>query len=135
MVKEQSAVYGNAADRVAQIAALKSGLPIAAFDRLQESLGVPAAELAEVTHIAPRTLARRKREGRLQVDESERLLRVTLLFNRAVEVLGGAEAARQWFHGPRTALGGATPLAYADTEPGAREVEDLLGRIEHGVYS
>jgi uncharacterized protein (DUF2384 family) len=32
-------------------------------------------------------------------------------------------------------LGGKTPLEYADTEPGAREVEDLLGRLEHGVFS
>jgi uncharacterized protein (DUF2384 family) len=27
------------------------------------------------------------------------------------------------------------PLDYAETEIGAREVEDLLGRIEYGVYS
>jgi len=32
-------------------------------------------------------------------------------------------------------LGGETPLEYAETEVGAREVEDLLGRIEYGVYS
>jgi uncharacterized protein (DUF2384 family) len=36
---------------------------------------------------------------------------------------------------PQIGLGGAVPLAYAETELGAREVEDLLGRIEYGVYS
>ena len=33
------------------------------------------------------------------------------------------------------ALGGATPLDFAKTEPGAREVENVLGRLEHGVFS
>jgi putative toxin-antitoxin system antitoxin component (TIGR02293 family) len=40
-----------------------------------------------------------------------------------------------WLKSPQKALGGKTPLEYSDTEPGAREVEDLLGRLEHGVFS
>ena len=43
--------------------------------------------------------------------------------------------ARQWLNAPQFGLGGAIPLEYAGTEVGAREVEDLLGRIEYGVYS
>ena len=37
--------------------------------------------------------------------------------------------------GGKRALGGATPLGFARTEPGVREVEDLLGRIEYGIPS
>ena len=54
---------------------------------------------------------------------------------RAVEVLESEENARRWLTSPQFGLGGAVPLEYAETEVGAREVEDLLGRIEHGVYS
>jgi len=32
-------------------------------------------------------------------------------------------------------LAGRTALEFARTEPGARLVEDLLGRIEEGVFS
>ncbi len=32
-------------------------------------------------------------------------------------------------------LSGAVPLDYASTEVGAREIENLLGRIEYSVYS
>jgi len=117
------------------IATLKEGLPISAFEAVKEALGISEQALSEVTRIATRTLTRRKREGRLHTDESERLLRIGLLFDRAVEVLGTREAAQQWFVTPLQALGGAAPLDYADTEPGAREVEDLLGRIAHGVFS
>jgi len=43
--------------------------------------------------------------------------------------------ARRWLSSPQRGLGGAVPLDYAETEIGAREVEDLLGRIEYGVYA
>jgi putative toxin-antitoxin system antitoxin component (TIGR02293 family) len=54
---------------------------------------------------------------------------------RAVDVLGSQEVARRWLTHPQFGLGGAAPLDYAETEAGAREVENLLGRIEYGVYS
>ena len=117
------------------IAELKEGLPIDAFETLRSQMELPASDLANVINIAQRTLSRRRKSGRLYTDESERLFRIAALFDRAVEVLGDKEAAKQWFKGPKKALGGQTPLEFADTEPGAREVGALLGRLEHGVFS
>jgi putative toxin-antitoxin system antitoxin component (TIGR02293 family) len=54
---------------------------------------------------------------------------------KATEVLETKENARRWLGSAQVGLGGAIPLDYAETEVGAREVEDLLGRIEYGVYS
>jgi putative toxin-antitoxin system antitoxin component (TIGR02293 family) len=85
--------------------------------------------------ISKATLHRRKAAGRLEPAESDRVLRFARLLGRAVEVMESEEAARQWLSAPQTGLGGAVPLDYAGTEVGAREVEDLLGRIEYGVYS
>lgn len=81
--------------------------------------------------------------GRLAPEESDRLYRFARLFERAAEVFAGAggvdaaaeEDARRWFHLPQWALGDATPLAFAQTEPGAREVEALLDRIDAGVLA
>lgn len=114
---------------------LKKGLPVSAFGRLQEALDIPAKALAEVVHIPVRTLSRRKGQGRFDVSESERVYRVAALFDRTVEVMGSEEAAREWLKRPAKGLGGKVPLAYAETEPGAREVERLLGRIEWGVFT
>lgn len=122
-------------DRSEIIRALKKGLPVSAFKTLLAEIGISAKTLAGTADIALRTLSRRKRSGRLQIGESERLFRIGALYDRAVEVLGDKQAAREWFKSPKRALGGKSPLEYADTEPGAREVEDLLGRIEHGVFS
>jgi len=54
---------------------------------------------------------------------------------QAAEVLGSEEKASRWLHSPNRALGGSRPLDVVDTDLGAREVEAVLGRIEHGVYS
>ncbi len=51
---------------------------------------------------------------------------------RATEVLG--PSAADWLTTPKRFLGGQTPLAFADTEPGAWEVMQALGRLEHGVF-
>lgn len=113
--------------------ALRLGAPRNAFDRLRMDLGVSSEELAEVLGIPTRTLARRT--DRFKPDESERLLRVGSVVQKAADVLEDPVAARRWMTQPKIALGGLTPLHCCDTELGAREVEALLGRIEHGVFS
>jgi putative toxin-antitoxin system antitoxin component (TIGR02293 family) len=117
------------------IAAVKAGLDTRVFVDLARRLGVSEARLAELTGIAPTTLNRRKRAGTLAPDESEHVLRLAALLERAAQVFEDEADAADWLRTANLALGGATPLALADTEFGAREVDDLLGRIEHGVYS
>jgi putative toxin-antitoxin system antitoxin component (TIGR02293 family) len=114
------------------IARVRAGLPARAFGLLADTLEVSAERLARLLHIAPRTLARR---DVFKPDESDRILRLSCLFQRACDVLGGEPEARHWLQAPQWALGGALPLEFADTEPGTREVERLLGRIEHGVVA
>ena len=117
------------------IEALKRGLPASRIDALTETLGVPTARIADVLSIALSTLGRRRKAGRLGRDESERAYRLARLVDRAADVFGSVESGVEWMRRPQFALGGVTPLAFADTEPGAREVENVLGRIEHGIVS
>jgi putative toxin-antitoxin system antitoxin component (TIGR02293 family) len=102
---------------------------------LQTSLDVPMERLVPMLGISKATLHRRKVGGRLGPAESDRLVRFARLMGKALEVMESEGNARQWLTSPQFGLGGAVPLDYADTEVGAREVEDLLGRIEYGVYS
>jgi putative toxin-antitoxin system antitoxin component (TIGR02293 family) len=113
--------------------ALHRGLPRKAFDGLRDELGVATDDLADVLGIPPRTLARRT--DRFKPDESERLLRLGSVLRKAADVLEEPESIRRWMLQPKRALGGLTPLRCCDTEVGAREVEALLTRIEHGVFS
>ncbi|MBW1801385.1 MAG: DUF2384 domain-containing protein [Deltaproteobacteria bacterium] len=122
----------NAVDVIKQI---KRGLPASSFEKLRKNLDVSEKLLSSTVRIAKRTLIRRKQEGRLKTDESERLFRIAKLYDKAIEVFEDRNIARKWFKDPVRALGGKTPLEFADTELGAQEVEALLGRIEHGIFS
>lgn len=113
---------------------IRAGLPIEEFFALQDLLKVSEDELARVLGISIATLHRRKKSGRLDARESERVVRFACLFGRAMEVFETEKAARGWLRTEAPGLAGETPLTYADTEYGAREVEALLVRIDHGVF-
>lgn len=115
---------------------LRRGLAFRALEFLSSESGIPVGEIAELVGIPPRTLARRKVSGRLAPAESERLLRVSRIFELAVGLFNGSFAeAVSWLRTPRRVLAGSTPLAYSATELGAREVETLIGQLEHGVFA
>ena len=113
---------------------VRRGLAYAAFERFRRNANLSQQDLSELTEIPERTLARRKEAGKLAPDESDRLLRASRVFGRALELFeGDVELARQWLSTPQTALGGLAPLELAKTDVGAHEVESLLGRLEYGI--
>lgn len=115
---------------------VENGLPFRAYERLARNVGVPNDQLLRAVDIARRTLLRRRAEGRFAPDESDRLLRIARVFGAALSLFeGDREAALEWLEEPQLAFGGALPLDIARTEIGAREVEDLAYRLEHGVFS
>jgi putative toxin-antitoxin system antitoxin component (TIGR02293 family) len=115
---------------------LKQGLPYEALARLQRRTGLPWETIAAVTQLPPRTLARRKVQGKLTPQESERLYRLACVVEKAIELFGGdVGAARQWLEAPNRAFSEQSPLEMTEAEIGAREVEDLIGRLEHGVFA
>jgi len=115
---------------------VEKGLPYKAYERFADSLGATTDELLKLIGIPRRTLVRRKEEGRFSSEESDRLLRAARVFYRAIDLFeGDRDAALDWLTDPQAAFGGAIPLDLAATELGAREVEALALRLEHGVFS
>jgi putative toxin-antitoxin system antitoxin component (TIGR02293 family) len=121
-------------DTAALLGRVREGLGFRSWDQFLRNTGFPKETVAHLVSIAPRTLARRKEEGRLNPDESDRLVRAARIFSRAVDLFGGdVPSAREWLSRHQPALGGSTPLDYAASELGAREVENLIGRLEYGI--
>jgi len=135
--KKRGASLGLAAgDTASLIRQIEEGLSFDALQSLESHLGVSLSVVGSLIGIPERTLARRKAMGKLAPEESERLLRISNIFEKSVELFeGDLEAAVNWLTTPKKALGNQQPLFYSRTEVGAREVENLLGRIEHGVFS
>lgn len=103
----------------------------AVMDRGQLSL----KELATSLDLSSRSLQRRRTEGRLARFESDRLYRLARIIALAKQYLGDDSKATRWLRHSNRALGGKTPLECIDTELGARQVENVLGRIAYGGVS
>jgi len=114
---------------------VRSGLPYASFEAVIGKFGLAREEAAAALRLPPRTIARRKREQKLQVDESDRLLRLARISSQAATTLGSEQRAIQWLRRPNRALGNQAPLKLIDNDIGARQVEEALGRIAHGIVS
>ncbi len=116
------------------ITLLKKGFPANVFDKLRQKLNVSDNALSKIVQISKRTLDRRRVKGLLKTDESERVLRLAQVYDMAVMVFETNKKAESWLKKPARGLGGRVPLEYADTDLGAREVINLLGRLDHGVF-
>jgi putative toxin-antitoxin system antitoxin component (TIGR02293 family) len=115
--------------------ALRHGFPYAAFEAVSKALELNAATLAQLVGVASRTLARRKASKVLSPIESDRLYRIARVTLQATDVFGSQQTARRWLHQENQALGGDSPVSQLDTEIGERQVEELLDRIDYGVFS
>jgi putative toxin-antitoxin system antitoxin component (TIGR02293 family) len=114
---------------------LRAGLPYEALEAVTGKLDISVDAASTALQLPRRTLARRKEQNRLGGQESERIVRLADIAAHATNALGGLDKARQWLITPNRALGGAAPINLLDTDVGTRAVEDVLLRIEHGVYS
>ena len=124
---------GNTADLIREV---RNGFDPATVNRFLASTGLTQKQSCLFAAIPPRSLSRRTAGGRLSPERSDRVLRAARLFEQATDAFGGdAAAARAWLQAPARSLGGESPLVLAATEVGAREVERVLGRLEHGVFT
>jgi putative toxin-antitoxin system antitoxin component (TIGR02293 family) len=113
-----------------------AGLSFKTLETFSFESSLPVTEIASLIEVPQRTLARRRVVGRLSSEESERLLRLSRIFEKAVALFeGNVDAAIAWLKRPKRALGDKSPLTYSRTELGARQVEDLIGGLEHGVFA
>jgi putative toxin-antitoxin system antitoxin component (TIGR02293 family) len=114
---------------------VRRGVPVTTVTAAAVALQLPLADVLEWLSISPRTWVRRKQQGVLDLLEGDRVARLVRLTRRAAAVLGGSSEASTWLTTPQRALARRTPFEVASTEVGAEAVFQLLGRIEHGVFS
>jgi putative toxin-antitoxin system antitoxin component (TIGR02293 family) len=130
------AVLGHQLSTAADLQdAIREGFPQSVVEEVRKAAGISLKELGSILDLSPRSLQRRRREGRLARFESDRLYRLARIVALAKRYLGDADTAMRWLKRPNRALGGKIPLESIDTEPGARAVENILGRVAYGGVS
>ena len=120
-------------DNASLVARVEEGVPVLDVVEFGRSAGFTHEELAKLIHVPSRTYSRRMAGGKkLKLDESERAVRFMRVYDHARQLFVTHESTRRWLNLKLPALGWRTPLDFAQTEPGAREVEDLIERIADG---
>lgn len=106
---------------------------LGAVERLRE-FGFSADQVYRIV-IPQRTymLRKKRREAHLSIDEGDRAVRLARVAALAERAFGDAAAARAWLSGAKRFLGGRSPVQALETEIGAREIEERLLALEHGM--
>ena len=126
-------VLGSDVDSLRDLAAVVShGLPKQALRNTIRRLFENPHEINSLVYrVVPE--ATYKRRTRLSAAESERTERLARVIAAAEYVWDDREPAHAWLRRPHPELGGQTPLECAMSELGARQVEELLGKLFYGL--
>lgn len=118
-------------------AVLQEGLPINVVEKIQDWSTFAKGDILRIAGIQIRSYSRRRSgNGRFTADESQRIARFVRVMDGAVNLFNGdIDKATQWMKHPARALGYVTPESMLETESGALDVINLIGRIEHGIVS
>jgi putative toxin-antitoxin system antitoxin component (TIGR02293 family) len=113
--------------------AVAGGLPKAALRQTASRIFLGKLEQKQLMNrIVPEATFKRRRD-RLSAAESERTERIARVVANAEYVWGERGDARRFLTTPHPALRDKTPIDASMTELGARQVEEILGKIFHGL--
>lgn len=97
--------------------------------------GLNLTEFSSFLPVNKRTIEKVKDRELLSPAVSDRVLQIASLYRIGENVFGELSMFREWMQSPLIALGGKKPIAFMTNDTGISIIRDLLGRIEHGVYS
>jgi putative toxin-antitoxin system antitoxin component (TIGR02293 family) len=134
IVKEAAMAYVSS-NEINLVERARRGISKKTLVKVSKFSGISMRELSSLLPVSLRTLQRYNDDDLLEPYVSERVLLITEVLARGLDVFQSAEKLQHWLHTPAAALGNRTPLSLLDTSFGARMVTDMLGRMEYGVYS
>jgi putative toxin-antitoxin system antitoxin component (TIGR02293 family) len=112
------------------------GIEVSAFQDLLEVTGLSRDELAGLLGVSYKTIQRyQKEEKKMNAQNSEQLLKMIVLYQKAEEVFGDIDSFDRWLRKPAAGLGNQAPLSFMQTSGGIDLIHDELQRIEHGALA
>lgn len=116
--------------------AVHQGFKPVVYRNLVAKAGLSQNEFHQITLIPVSTIKRRlKNSERFSIQESDAMYRLAMLMKLATELFNDEERALEWMKGSVYGLDGKRPLDMVSTTVDFEIVKDLIGRVEHGVFS
>ncbi len=112
------------------------GIDAAVIKNFRSYFNLSRDSIAHMLNVSEPTLYRwTKANKSLDRNFSIKLFEIVDMFLYGIEVFGDQENFFKWLKLPNTALGGMQPYELIEMPGGVTKVKDILGRIEHGVFS
>jgi putative toxin-antitoxin system antitoxin component (TIGR02293 family) len=134
IIREEGVAYAPRSE-MDRVEMARKGISKKSLLRIAEISGVSIKDLAKMLPVSLRTIQRYNEGDLLDPHVSDRAILIAEVLVKGLEVLGSREKLQTWLQTPLSALGVRPPFSLLDTGIGARMVMDVLGRIEHGVFS
>jgi putative toxin-antitoxin system antitoxin component (TIGR02293 family) len=114
-----------------------SGLPVGCVIYFKKHTGLSNINMSKALGVSEKTFIRWQDDPEKLLDPvfSDRLVRTAKVMGLAEEVLEDAKNARAWLSKAQSALGNEIPQELLRTDIGAKQVEDVLLRMEHGYLA
>jgi putative toxin-antitoxin system antitoxin component (TIGR02293 family) len=113
----------------------RNGVKVGYFLSLGDTMGLTLLEMSKILNVSLRTLQRYDPGMNLDTDASSKVLQLTILNTKGVDIFGDQASFNSWLRTSVPALEGSTPLGLLDTPFGYHLLFQILGRIEHGVFA
>jgi putative toxin-antitoxin system antitoxin component (TIGR02293 family) len=113
----------------------RNGLKLSSVINVAQFLNITLDKMADILHISSRTVQRKKDSDVLSSYSSEQAIEVAEVIAKGLEVFQNREVFNTWMQSEIAALNYQKPLDLLDTSFGTKLILQVLGRIEHGVYS
>jgi len=128
--------HANEESAFSMVNKAQRGLPVSAFSDLIEISGLANEELAGLLDLSYKTIQRYQKDGKkLNAQNSEQLLKMISLYQKAEEIFGDLEYFNRWLRKPSVGLGNQKPLSFLQTFGGIDLIREELLRIEHGALA
>lgn len=114
----------------------QNGISANAFFDILTFSGLTKKELSDLLDVSFKTIQRYHKDGKkLNALNSEQLLKMITLYQKAEEVFGTIDSFNRWLRKPAAGLGNQTPIKYMQTPGGIDLIMEELIRIEYGALA
>lgn len=110
------------------------GIPKATIKHLADLYALDVREIIRLLPVTARNLHRYAEDDRLSEVVTGRLFMLADLFAHGADALG-TDYFRAWLYRPNVGLQQKKPIDILHNEVGINTVDDILGRIEHGIFA
>ncbi|HEV3222119.1 MAG TPA: antitoxin Xre/MbcA/ParS toxin-binding domain-containing protein [Puia sp.] len=113
-----------------------TGITKNAINTLASFIGISRKYITEnIFDVSVKTLERKDNKTKLDKKTSSHAVEIARILQHGYEVFRDEEKVKHWLNKENRALNNLKPVELFDTLSGLSMVNDVLGRIEEGVYS